>query len=351
MFALQEYESFTALGNKNRALEVSGLVFSVPGRARPVVSVASLKVRAGETLFILGRNGAGKTTLLQLLAGLLPPSSGKIFFRGRELPSVDQQLLPGYPFAALVPQEPGWNPFFRVQEEAARVLRSYPEPARKKKERFLLQQCRLRPVWDTRVGNLSGGERKRLATGLALIRECPVLLLDEPFANLDEENRDWLREILIEMKTNPDQTCILVHHHARDLDFLADRVAVMKNGHILENLEAGPDGIFAPGKARSARLLGWKNIHPMPAPPGFATDDSARYAFWHIPPWEISTDSRQGVPLEGNFRCRHRWTEEGRHWYLWEREDGLRLASCGFSAYPTETRLYARKESLHLLRP
>lgn len=351
MFALQEYESFTALGNKNRFLEVSGLVFSVPGRVRPVVSVASLAVREGETLFILGRNGAGKTSLLHLLGGLIPPLAGKIMFRGRELPPVGQQLLPGFSFAALVPQEPAWNPFFLVREEAARMLRSYPEPVRKRKERFLVRECRLRSVWDARLGSLSGGERKRLTTGLALLRDCPVLLMDEPFANLDEENRDWLRDMLLEMKSDAGITCILVHHHARDLEFLADRVAVMKNGHILETIEAGPGHTFNPGKARSARLMGWKNIHPLPTPPGFGNGDPNRNAFWHIPPWEISTASRQGLPMDGLFSCRHHWMEEGRPWYIWERDDGLRLVSCGQSSPGPEVRLYAQPESLRFLKP
>lgn len=203
--------------------------FAAPeGKTGAAVDNVSLTVADRELLALVGPSGSGKTTLLRLIAGLETPELGKISFDGRNV----TWQSPGERDVALVFQSHALFPHFTAFQNIAFGLKLRGVPvdqinARVHETATLLgvAHCLDRPP-----AKLSGGERQRVALGRALIREPKVLLLDEPFANLDEPLRVQLRAELPQLRQRFATTIIFVTHDQEEALALGDRVAVIRNG-------------------------------------------------------------------------------------------------------------------------
>ncbi len=186
----------------------------------------SLSVAPGEIVAITGRSGAGKSTLLDLIAGFLKPLSGTITFNGTDL-----TLLPPEkrPVSILFQAD---NLFDHLTVNANLSLGLPPETAGKKAIPMALKEVDLAGFGPRRARNLSGGQQQRVALARTLLRDQPVLLLDEPLANLDRQTAAGMR-LLVRTLTNEHKWCtLIVSHQPEDTRGFADRTFKLIDGRL-----------------------------------------------------------------------------------------------------------------------
>jgi osmoprotectant transport system ATP-binding protein len=206
-----------------------------PGGIQALRNV-DLAVSAGETLVLVGESGCGKTTLLKMFNRMVEPSSGKILVGGRSASSLDPIALrrqTGY-----VQQDGGLLPHWTVARNVGLVpwLLGWEADRRRERTEELLELVGL-PL--ARYGKrypreLSGGQRQRVAFARALAAEPGVVLLDEPFGALDALTRLELQREFLQLKSRVSATMLLVTHDLEEAFRLGDRIAVMKEGGILQ---------------------------------------------------------------------------------------------------------------------
>lgn len=203
-------------------IEVGDLTQVYPAARGSVTALSgvSLSLRAGEFCALIGPSGCGKTTLLHILAGLLRPTAGTF-----AVPQRTNGRLP----TALVFQGVSTFPWFTVLENVEYGLRLLSVPAGVRRERALrhLEQVGLLAFRDAYPHQLSEGMRQRVSIARALAVDPDVLLMDEPFANLDEQNRLLLQDELLRLWQASGKTVLFVTHSLDEAIRLADRVLVM----------------------------------------------------------------------------------------------------------------------------
>lgn len=236
-------------------LEVEELVVELDGRV--VLERASLHVADGETVSVVGPSGSGKSTLLRTIAGLERPRAGRVLLDGRDLAS----LPPHRRGVGLMFQDGALFPHRDVAGNVAFGLRMEGLPAREIRPRVagLLELVGLAGLERRPIATLSGGERQRVALARALAPRPAVLLLDEPLASLDGPLRERLQVDLEELFARLAPTVLHVTHDVGEAFALADRVAVMREGRIVQ--VAGPEELWArPADEWVARFLGLRNV-------------------------------------------------------------------------------------------
>ncbi|MCX7919281.1 MAG: ABC transporter ATP-binding protein [bacterium] len=197
-----------------------------------ILNDINLKIDAGELFFLLGPSGCGKTTLLRLLAGFYQPDTGDIYFndqRVNEFPPYQRNI--GFVF-----QNYALFPHLTVAKNIEYGLRTrnIPIADRKKKVAEILALVKLSGYEKRSPGTLSGGEQQRVAVARALVISPDLLLLDEPLANLDAKLRIEMREEIRAIHRESGVTTIYVTHDCKEALSLADRIAVMRDGRILQ---------------------------------------------------------------------------------------------------------------------
>ena len=198
----------------------------------PVVSDVSLEIRGGELFFLLGPSGCGKTTLLRSIAGFVCPDQGTISFDGRPMNDVP----PRERGTGMVFQNYALWPHMTAEQNIAFGLevRKISRPERVQRVAEAVALVRLQGLERNRPTQLSGGQQQRVSLARALVIRPNVLLLDEPLSNLDArlraEMRDEIRRIHAETKV----TTIYVTHDQKEALSLADRIAVMHAGRVVQ---------------------------------------------------------------------------------------------------------------------
>jgi NitT/TauT family transport system ATP-binding protein len=184
-----------------------------------------IDVGPGEFVAVMGPSGCGKSTLLRLIAGLITPTSGEIFVEGRRpSDSPGNHAATGFVF-----QVPALLPWRTVAENARLPFELDARIARKRLNRVpeLLRSVGLGEFQDAYPNRLSGGMRMRAALVRALAPDPPILLLDEPFAALDEITRQELQDLLLALRPHGSHASILVTHNAFEAVYLASRIIVL----------------------------------------------------------------------------------------------------------------------------
>ena len=238
-------------------LQLESLRFAFPG-GQPVVEGVSLALPAGEFFCLLGPSGSGKSTLLRLIGGHLAPHAGKIRLGDREI----TRLPPERRGMGMVFQNYALFPHLDAVGNVAFGLRvrGLGKAARESKARETLGWVGLKPEEFSRLPTqLSGGQQQRVALARALVFGPGLLMLDEPFANLDRPLRERLRDELRDVQRRLGTTTILVTHDREEAFALGDRLGVMHEGRLLQ--ADTPERLYQqPQGATVARLLGHPNV-------------------------------------------------------------------------------------------
>ena len=194
----------------------------------------NLEVEQNELLAILGSSGAGKSTLLRLIAGFEIPAGGEIWLNGTRVSSVNTLLAPEQRGIGIVPQDAALFPHLSVAGNIEFGLLGMDKTQKKARVAELLRLIRMEEFADRKPDQLSGGQAQRVALARALAKKPALVLLDEPFSALDAELRDALRAEVKAVLKAEGATAILVTHDQEEALSLADRVAVMRTGTIIQ---------------------------------------------------------------------------------------------------------------------
>jgi molybdate/tungstate transport system ATP-binding protein len=188
----------------------------------------SFTVSGGEYAVLMGKSGCGKTTILEAIAGLRPLERGSIRLAGREA----TQLRPADRGVGYVPQDGALFDTMSVRDNLGFALdvRGEQRSAIAKRVEELAAWLELAPLLNRLPGNLSGGEKQRVALGRALASRPPVLLLDEPLSSLDDDTRDQLIDVLNRLRQSREVTVLHVTHNRSEAQRLGDGVFQMEGG-------------------------------------------------------------------------------------------------------------------------
>ncbi|MEP3675238.1 oligopeptide/dipeptide ABC transporter ATP-binding protein [Sulfitobacter sp.] len=209
----------------------------VETRSVRAVSEASLSIRKGETLGLVGESGCGKSTLGRLIAGILPPTSGTVTIEGAPVMEGTKKVTTRVqtvfqdPFASL-------DPRMKVGETVAEGPIAHGLTTRAQAKSYVagwFERVGLDPVWADRYPHqFSGGQRQRIAIARALAMQPDVLICDEPVASLDVSIQAQIINLFLDLSKKLDLTCVFISHDLSVVQHVSDRVAVMYLGRIVE---------------------------------------------------------------------------------------------------------------------
>ena len=199
---------------------------------RPAVQGISFAAREGEILCLLGPSGCGKTTILRAIAGFEPVRSGQLFLSGQLVSSPDMMIPTENRRVGMVFQEYALFPHLRVQDNIAFGLRHLARSERSARVQEMLRLTGLEGFERRYPHELSGGQQQRVALSRALVQNPVVLLLDEPFSNLDPDMAGRMRQELHDLLRRTKTTTVLVTHDHDEAFAMADRIAVLNHGRL-----------------------------------------------------------------------------------------------------------------------
>jgi len=233
-----------------------------------VLEGVDLDVKAGSLTAVLGLSGCGKTTLLRVIAGFERAERGSVALAERTLDDGRAYVPPEHRSIGYVPQEGALFPHLTVKDNVGFGL-----PRRERRGKAvgeLLEMVGIAPLAGRMPHELSGGEQQRVALARALGRRPAALLLDEPFSSLDASLRTRVREDVHGLLREQGVTTVLVTHDQEEALSLADVVAVLRDGRIVQ--QGTPEQLYErPADERLARFLGAVNL-PAAGIPGSASN-------------------------------------------------------------------------------
>lgn len=243
------------------ALDIQSLTKTYPGGTRPAVDAVDLGVEHAGLLALVGESGSGKSTLLRLVAGLETPDAGTLSVGGKTLVSPSLWTPPEKRGIGLVFQDNALFPHLTVARNITFALRKNSAADRAATLAKMLDLVGLPDLGKRYPHELSGGQQQRVAIARALAPSPAVLLLDEPFSNLDTSLKAQVRDDVSAIIRSAGTTALFVTHDTRDAAAVADRVALMHDGKILQI--GTPTEIYDhPVNATAARLFGPVNVLP-----------------------------------------------------------------------------------------
>ena len=237
-------------------LQVQNISFAYDSKT--VISEVSFRLEKGTNVAIIGESGCGKSTLLKLIYGLYDLNEGEIFWKETPVLGPKFNLIPGMEQMKYLAQDFDLMPYITVAENVGKFLSNiYPE---QKKQRIqeLLEMVEMTEFANIKAKYLSGGQQQRVALARVLAVEPEVLLLDEPFSNIDSFRKGALRRNLFSYLKNKGITCIIATHDSIDALSFSDETIVMKDGEIIKH-DASPKIYLKPESKYVASLYGEVN--------------------------------------------------------------------------------------------
>ena len=224
-----------------------------------IVKNCSLEIKKGEIFSLLGVSGCGKSTLIKAVLGLVPSYEGKIFLNGKDVSA----LPPEKRNCTVVFQDLRLFPHLTVGENIAFPLHFQKKSKEKEREIIeeLLSLVQLEGFNKRTIESLSGGQKQRVAIARALAQNAELLLLDEPFSSLDPNLRKEMGELLLQLREKRGLSVLLVTHDHEEALRLSDRIALMKEGEILQ-CGRGEELFYAPKSVYAAKFMGEANFLP-----------------------------------------------------------------------------------------
>jgi iron(III) transport system ATP-binding protein len=227
--------------------------------ATHAVRNVSLEIHPGELMAVLGPSGCGKTTLLRLIAGFETPDHGTVRVGDETLAGPGRLVPPEKRRVGMVFQDYALFPHLTVEANIAFGLSRRPRGERERLTRRTLELVGLQHKTGRHPHELSGGERQRVALARALAPEPEVVLLDEPFSSLDATLRADLRREVELILRDAEATALLVTHDQEEALTLADRLAVMREGRIVQ--VGAPEDVYGrPASRWAAQFVGEVNV-------------------------------------------------------------------------------------------
>jgi molybdate transport system ATP-binding protein len=245
-----------------------------------------------ETMVLFGRSGSGKSRTLAAIAGLMRPDAGSIRIDGRTLFDAARgiDLPPQQRNLGYLVQEIALFPHLTVEENIAFGLGGWRREARAARVRELQALLRIEDLGARTPAQLSGGQQQRVALARALARPVDALLLDEPFSALDEALRADLRAELLRLRRELDIPIVCVTHDLREAHLLADRIAVIEEGRVLQSAPRA-DVFLRPASRRVAELTGVRNIFAVRGLGGTRVEIASM-------PFEVAVPAPEGAALD-----------------------------------------------------
>ncbi len=194
-----------------------------------ILSDISFTQQALQNIAIAGESGTGKTTLLRIIAGLFQPLSGEVIFDGEKVAGPDEKLIPGHPQIAYISQHFELRNNYRVEEEL-----DYTNQLTAAEASAIYEICEISHLLHRWTDELSGGEKQRIVTARALIAHPKLLLLDEPFSNLDPGHKQIMKSMIDSITNKLKISCILVSHDPQDTLSWADKIIILQKGKIIQ---------------------------------------------------------------------------------------------------------------------
>lgn len=235
-------------------LDVSKLTYSLPGFALEELSFTQDE---GVRVAFAGETGSGKTTVLKLIGALLQPAGGSIRLRDESVIGPAHRLVPGHDRIAYLSQFFELPKFLRVEQALAYANRMSEMALNR-----IIRICEIDHLMERKTDQLSGGERQRIALARLLVTAPDLLLLDEPFSNLDAMHRIEMKTVLERIGDQLGITSILVSHDSNDTLPWADIIYILQDGKLVQ--QARPELVYRrPVNAYVASLFGKYNLFPM----------------------------------------------------------------------------------------
>lgn len=199
----------------------------IEGKPKYVLEDINLKIKTGEFICVLGKSGCGKSTMLNLLAGYLKADKGRIIVDGVDVKGPSAQR-------GVVFQQHALFPWYTVKEniEFGLKLKKYKKSEREKIVKQYIDMIGLQGYENAYPSELSGGMAQRVGIARALVNDPQVLLMDEPLGALDAMTRDIMRKELIRIWQISKKTIFFITHSVPEAVYLADRVILLKQGHV-----------------------------------------------------------------------------------------------------------------------
>lgn len=217
---------------------------------RKVLNSVDISISRARNVAIAGETGSGKTTLLKVLAGLIEPDSGVVLYEGERVEGPLTKLIPGHHRIGYLSQYFELRNNYRVEE-----IFDYSNKLDNQQAQEIFKMCQVSHLLARRTDQLSGGERQRIALARVLLTRPGVLLLDEPFSNLDLIQKTSLKNVLAAVAEAFQLSTVLVSHDPDDMLPFADIIHVVRNGNIIQSGSA-EDIYYQPKDAHVAGLFG-----------------------------------------------------------------------------------------------
>jgi ABC-type sugar transport system ATPase subunit len=233
-------------------LQVSGVMKRQQGIL--VLKETSFTQQKFQKIAIAGETGSGKSTLMKIIGGLVQADGGTVLFENVRVKGPEEVLLPGHPGIAYLSQHFELRNHYRVEE-----LLSYSNKLSDEDAENIYKVCRITHLMKRKNDQLSGGEKQRIALAKLLITSPRLLLLDEPFSNLDMIHKNILKSVIYDLGEKLEITCMLISHDAQDILSWADEILVMKDGEVIQ--QGTPQEIYRqPVNEYTASLFGKYNL-------------------------------------------------------------------------------------------
>lgn len=263
--------------SKSRGATLKQTTFSVPQFSK---------------ISVIGETGSGKSTLLKLIAGLLETETGLIQFEGKKVLGPNEKLIPGYDSIAYLSQHFELHNNYYVHE-----LLEYATKVSDEEAAEIFHVCQVKHLLKRKTDQLSGGERQRIGLAKLLVGSPKLLLLDEPFSNLDMLHKKTIRKVIQDLSEKLKITCMLVSHDPVDILSWSDHILVMHEGNIIQ--QGTPKDIYyKPINEYVAGLLGEYTIISTSSKiiQRAFTNSSSEFPFFLRPEsFEINTNNSNGI--------------------------------------------------------
>jgi ABC-type sulfate/molybdate transport systems ATPase subunit len=267
-------------------LDVQNISFSY--NKDVVLSKVSFSIEKGKHLSIMGESGSGKSTLLKAIFGQLHLNEGSISWKNKPLLGPNFNLIPGESFIKYVSQDFDLMPFTTVVENIGEHLSVFEQESHEERIAELLKLIGLEAFALEKVKNLSGGQKQRVALARAIAQEPELLLLDEPFSNIDQFKKNELRYRLFPYLKEKGISVLTATHDSNDVLSFADDILALKDGQI-EDYQPTQQLFKSPKNKYVASLFGVVNEVPLQALKDYAEANTSILVYPHE--FEISNKS------------------------------------------------------------